>query len=165
MARGINKVILVGNAGIDPEVRNMPSGGMVANIRLATSESWTDKGGEKQEKTEWHRIVFFGKLAEIVSQYVTKGQQIYIEGALRTRKWQDKDGRDQYTTEVVANEMQMLGGRASGSSSHDDNNQNNERNNERQQNQRPAQKKGVGAPKSNPPADNWEGDFDSDIPF
>ena len=112
MARGVNKVILVGNLGKDPEVRYSPSGGAVANITLATSESWKDKtSGEKQEKTEWHRVVFFGRLAEIAGEYLKKGAQVYIEGRLQTRKWQDKEGKDRYTTEIVANEMQMLGSR------------------------------------------------------
>ncbi len=112
MARGINKVILVGNLGVDPETRYMPSGAAVTNIRIATSESWKDKQtGEQQERTEWHRVVFFGKVAEIAAEYLRKGSQVYIEGALRTRKWQGQDGQDRYTTEIVANEMQMLGGR------------------------------------------------------
>ena len=112
MARGVNKVILVGNLGKDPEVRYAPGGGAVTNITLATSESWKDKNsGEKQEKTEWHRVVFFGKLAEIAGEYLKKGSQIYVEGRLQTRKWQDKEGKDRYTTEVVAGEMQMLGSR------------------------------------------------------
>jgi len=111
MAKGINKVILVGNIGKDPETRHMPSGGAVVNLTLATSENWTDKSGEKQDRTEWHRLVIFGKLAEIAAEYVRKGTQLYIEGSLRTRKWQDKEGRDQYTTEIVVNELQMLGGR------------------------------------------------------
>lgn len=113
MARGVNKVILVGNLGRDPEVRYSPSGQAVANVTIATSESWKDKNtGEKQERTEWHRIVFFGRLAEIAGEYLKKGSQIYVEGRLQTRKWQDKEGQDRYTTEVVANEMQMLGSRA-----------------------------------------------------
>jgi single stranded DNA-binding protein (ssb) len=121
MARGINKVILVGNLGFDPETRYMPSGGAVTNLRIATSENWNDKtSGEKQERTEWHRVVLFGKLAEIGAQYLRKGQQVYIEGSLRTRKWQDKDGKDQYSTEIVANDMQMLGGRAGGQSADSD---------------------------------------------
>ena len=112
MARGINKVILVGHLGKDPEVRYSPNGGAVANITLATSESWKDKtSGEKQERTEWHRVVFFGRLAEIAGEYLKKGAQIYVEGRLQTRKWQDKEGKDRYTTEIVANEMQMLGSR------------------------------------------------------
>lgn len=111
MARGVNKVILIGNLGQDPEVRYMPSGGAVANVRLATSESWKDKtSGEQQERTEWHTVVFFNKLAEIVGEYLKKGSQVYVEGSLRTRKWQ-KDGVDRYSTEIVASEMQMLGGR------------------------------------------------------
>jgi len=112
MARGVNKVILVGNLGKDPEVRYSPNGGAVANITIATSESWKDKTtGEKQEKTEWHRVVFFGRLAEIAGEYLKKGAQIYVEGRLQTRKWQDKEGKDRYTTEIVAGEMQMLGSR------------------------------------------------------
>ncbi|MDH5436408.1 MAG: single-stranded DNA-binding protein [Gammaproteobacteria bacterium] len=112
MARGVNKVILVGNLGKDPEVRYMPSGGAVTNVTLATSEQWKDKqSGEKRENTEWHRIVFFGRLAEIAGEYLKKGSQIYVEGRLQTRKWQGQDGQDRYTTEIVANEMQMLGGR------------------------------------------------------
>jgi single-strand DNA-binding protein len=109
MARGINKVILVGNLGVDPEVRYMPSGSAITNIRLATSETWKDKdSGEAQERTEWHRIVFFNRLAEIAGEYLKKGSKVYVEGSLRTRKWQDKDGQDRYTTEIVAKEMQML---------------------------------------------------------
>ncbi len=115
MARGINKVILVGNLGNDPEVRATNTGSRVATISIATSESWMDKNtGQRQEKTEWHRVVFFNRLAEIVEQYLTKGSQVYVEGRLQTRKWQDKDGQDKYTTEVVANEMQMLGGKGGG---------------------------------------------------
>ncbi|MBI2993384.1 MAG: single-stranded DNA-binding protein [Gammaproteobacteria bacterium] len=116
MARGINKVILIGNLGDDPEVRYTAGGAAVANIRLATSESWKDKeSGEKQERTEWHRVVFFGRLAEIVAEYLKKGSQVYVEGSLRTNKWQDKSGNDRYTTEIIASEMQMLGGRGGGS--------------------------------------------------
>ena len=115
MARGINKVILVGNLGNDPDVRYTQSGAAVANVSIATSESWKDKTtGEQQDRTEWHRVVFFGRLAEIVSEYLKKGSQIYVEGRLQTRKWQDKEGIDRYTTEIVANEMQMLGGRGGG---------------------------------------------------
>lgn len=114
MARGINKVILVGNLGADPETRYTASGAAVTNIRLATSESWRDKqSGETQERTEWHRVVFFNRLAEIAGEYLRKGRQVYIEGSIRTRKWQDQSGQDRYTTEVVANEMQMLGSRDS----------------------------------------------------
>lgn len=116
MAKGINKVILIGNLGADPEVRYMPSGGAVANINVATSETWKDKqSGENQERTEWHRVVFFNRLAEIVGEYLRKGSKIYVEGSLRTRKWQDQNGTDRYTTEIVANEMQMLDSRGGSS--------------------------------------------------
>jgi single-strand DNA-binding protein len=115
MARGINKVILVGNLGKDPETRYMPSGSAVTNLTLATSESWKDKQtGEAQERTEWHKIAMFGRLAEIAAEYLRKGSQVYIEGKLRTRKWQDKEGKDRWTTEIVADEMQMLGGKGGG---------------------------------------------------
>src|SRR6201998_3220078 len=112
MARGVNKVILVGNLGADPETRAMPSGATVANLRIATSESWRDKtSGEQQERTECHRVPLFGRLAEIASEYLRKVSQVYIEGSLRTRKWQDKQGQERYSTEIVGNELQMLGGR------------------------------------------------------
>ena len=112
MARGINKVILIGNLGQDPETRTMPSGMTVANLRIATSENWKDKQtGEQKERTEWHTVACFGRLGEIAGEYLRKGSQVYIEGSLRTRKWQDKEGKDRYTTEVIADEMQMLGGR------------------------------------------------------
>ena len=114
MARGINKALLIGNLGADPEVRYTAGGSAVANVRLATAESWRDKdSGEQQERTEWHRVVFFGRLAEIVGEYLRKGSQVYVEGRIQTRKWQDRDGNDRYSTEIVANEMQMLGGRSS----------------------------------------------------
>lgn len=112
MSKGINKVIIIGNLGKDPEMKYTASGAAIANITVATSETWNDKqSGEKQEKTEWHRIVAFGRLAEIMGEYIQKGSQVYIEGKLQTRKWQDKDGNDRYTTEVVARDMQMLGGK------------------------------------------------------
>jgi single-strand DNA-binding protein len=115
MARGINKVILVGNLGADPDTRYMPSGKAVTNIRIATSESWKDKQtGDQQERTEWHSVVLFDKLGEIAAEYLRKGSQVFIEGSLRTRKWQDKEGKDRYTTEIVARDMQMLGGRGGG---------------------------------------------------
>jgi len=115
MARGVNKVILVGNLGADPETRSMPSGMTVTNIRIATSESWKDKAsGAQQERTEWHSIALFGKLGEIAAEYLRKGSQVFIEGKLRTRKWQDKQGNDRYTTEIIADNMQMLGGRGGG---------------------------------------------------
>ena len=147
MARGVNKVILVGNLGKDPEVRYMPNGNAVANITLATSESWKDKtSGEQQEKTEWHRIVMFRRLGEIAGEYLKKGSQVYIEGKLQTRKWQDNSGNDRYTTEIVANEMQMLGSRGGGGS---------------------AGFSGDSAPAQSAPAPAPApaGDFDDDIPF
>ncbi|MCC2607712.1 single-stranded DNA-binding protein [Planctobacterium marinum] len=113
-SRGINKVIIVGNLGQNPEVKYMPNGNAVTNISVATSESWKDQQGQLQERTEWHRIVMFRKLAEIAGQYLQKGSQVYIEGKLQTRKWQDQNGQDRYTTEIVADNMQMLGGRQGG---------------------------------------------------
>ena len=110
----VNKVILIGNLGRDPEVRYMPEGGAVTNISIATTDTWKDKSGEKQERTEWHRVAFFGRLAEIAGEYLKKGSQVYVEGALRTRKWQDKEGQERYTTEIVASEMRMLGRREGG---------------------------------------------------
>jgi single-strand DNA-binding protein len=149
MARGVNKVILVGNLGKDPEVRYMPNGNAVANITLATSESWKDKQtGEQQEKTEWHRIVMFRRLGEIAGEYLKKGSQVYIEGKLQTRKWQDNSGNDRYTTEIVANEMQMLGGRGGGSTGFS-------------ADSAPASK---AAPAPAPAAAGAD-DFDDDIPF
>ena len=113
MARGINKVILIGNLGADPETRAMPSGTTVANLRIATSESWRDKQtGEQQERTEWHRVALFGRLAEIAGEYLRKGSQVYIEGSLRTRKYQDKQGNERYSTEIIGSDLQMLGGRS-----------------------------------------------------
>lgn len=118
MARGINKVILIGNLGADPEVRYMPSGSAVATLNLATSESWKDKqSGETVEKTEWHRVVCYNRLGEIAGEYLRKGSKVYIEGGLRTEKWQDKDGQERYTTKIIAREMQMLDGRGAGGSS------------------------------------------------
>jgi single-strand DNA-binding protein len=115
MARGVNKVILVGNLGKDPETRYMPSGSAVTNLRIATTEAWKDKqSGEQQERTEWHSVAMFGRLAEIAAEYLRKGSQVYVEGKLRTRKWQDKEGKDRYTTEIVADEMQMLGSKGGG---------------------------------------------------
>lgn len=149
MARGVNKVILIGNLGRDPEVRYSPNGGAIANITLATSESWKDKNtGEQVDKTEWHRVVFFRRLAEIVGEYLKKGSKVYIEGKLQTRKWQDKEGNDRYTTEVVANEMQMLDSRG-GSTSYN-------------QDEAPAAQS---APQSAPQEPAPAGDFDDDIPF
>ena len=121
MARGVNKVILVGNLGADPETRYTAGGSAVTNVRLATTDSWKDKqSGEQQERTEWHRVVFWGRLAEICAEYLRKGSQIYVEGRIQTRKWQDKDGQDRWSTEIVGNEMQMLGGRGGGQSAPQD---------------------------------------------
>ena len=115
MARGVNKVIIVGNCGQDPETRFMPSGGAVTNLSIATSESWKDKNtGDQQERTEWHRVTFYNRLAEIAGEYVKKGSKLYVEGSLRTRKWQAQDGQDRYTTEIIASEMQMLDTRVGG---------------------------------------------------
>jgi single-strand DNA-binding protein len=115
MSRGVNKVIIVGNLGKDPETRYMPSGSAVTNLSVATTEAWKDKqSGDQQERTEWHKVAMFGRLAEIAAEYLRKGSQVYIEGKLRTRKWQDKEGKDRYTTEIVADEMQMLGSKGGG---------------------------------------------------
>lgn len=117
MARGLNKVMIMGNLGTDPEVRYMPNGGAVTNIRVATSESWKDKQtGEKQERTEWHRIVLYNRLAEIAAQYLRKGSRVFVEGAIRTNKWQDQSGNDRYTTEIIANSMQLMDSKGSGGS-------------------------------------------------
>jgi single-strand DNA-binding protein len=152
MARGINKVILVGNLGADPDTRYMPSGKAVTNIRIATSESWKDKQtGDQQERTEWHTVVLFDKLGEIAAEYLRKGSQVYIEGSLRTRKWQDKEGKDRYSTEIVARDMQMLGGRGGGGGG-------GERSEARSS--RPAGEERAAAPVSND-----SGEFDDDIPF
>ena len=158
MARGVNKVILIGNLGRDPEVRYSPSGQAIANATLATSESWKDKTtGEKQEKTEWHRVVFFGRLAEIAGEYLKKGSQVFVEGRLQTRKWQDKDGQDRYTTEIVANEMQMLGSRGGAGQPSSDFNQ------DAPQNESGAgQGKAASVPKKPATAG---AEFDDDIPF
>ncbi len=156
MARGVNKVILIGNLGQDPEVKYMPNGGAVTNVTIATSESWKDKNtGEQKEKTEWHRVVFFQRLAEIVGEYLKKGSKVYIEGKLQTRKWQDQSGNDRYTTEIVANEMQMLDSRGGGGG------------NGGNFNQSSGQSSGA-APQQQPaaaPAGGGMGDFDDDIPF
>jgi single-strand DNA-binding protein len=147
MARGINKVIIVGNLGNDPETKYMPSGGAVTNLSVATNESWKDKQtGEQKDRTEWHRVAMFGRLAEISAEYLRKGSQVYIEGKLRTRKWQDQQGNDRYTTEIIADEMQMLGGRGG------------------------APSVGGGGPAPSGPSQGGGGpgpaeDFDDDIPF
>ena len=143
MARGVNKVIVVGNLGQDPDTRYMPSGSAVTNLRVATNESWKDKQtGEQKDRTEWHNVAMFGRLAEIAAEYLRKGSQVYIEGKLRTRKWQDRDGNDRYTTEIIADEMQMLGSRSGGGA--------------------PAMSEA--APPSAPARASGD-DFDDDIPF
>ena len=123
MAGGVNKVILVGNLGADPDMRYTPSGAGVCEFRLATNETWTDKNGQKQERTEWHRVVVWGKRGEVCSKYLSKGRQVYVEGRLRTRSWEDKEGNKRYTTEIIANDVQFLGGREGGDGrrSRDDN--------------------------------------------
>jgi single-strand DNA-binding protein len=159
MARGINKVILVGNLGADPDTRYMPSGKAVTNIRIATSESWKDRQtGDQQERTEWHSIVLYDKLGEIAAEYLRKGSQVYIEGALRTRKWQDKEGKDRYTTEIIAREMQMLGGRGGagggGGSAGGGGGEG----------RAPSRSPATGEDRGPPPSTSDEG-FDDDIPF
>lgn len=153
--RGVNKVILIGNLGRNPEVRYTANGGAIANITLATSEAWKDKNtGEQQERTEWHRVVFFGRLGEIAGEYLKKGSKIYVEGRLQTRKWQGQDGQDRYTTEIIANEMQMLDRITGGSAPYEDSETTN---------------RGVASSPSNPPAHSpppaTDGDFEDDIPF
>ncbi len=156
MARGINKVILIGNLGADPEVRYMPSGGAVANLRLATTEAWKDRQtGDQQERTEWHRVVCFGRLGEVAGEYLRKGSKVYIEGKLQTRKWQGQDGQDRYTTEIVASDMQMLDSRG-GASNYQEPTEG--------QWEQPAQRSSPQPPPSGP-ASQPPGDFDDDIPF
>ena len=157
MARGVNKVILVGNLGKDPESRYMPNGKAVTNFSVATSESWKDKQtGEQREQTEWHNIVMYERLAEIAAEYLKKGSQVYLEGRLRTRKWQDKEGRDRYTTENIANEMQMLGSRGGGAGGGDFGGGGESR-------ARPAPA-GAGGGRA-PVTESGPGEFDDDIPF
>ena len=169
MARGINKVIIVGNCGQDPETRYLPSGGAVTNMSLATSEAWKDKNtGEQQERTEWHKVVFFNRLGEIAGEYLKKGSKVYVEGSLRTRKWQGQDGSDRYTTEIVASEMQMLdsrGGQEGGGGGGYQQNrpqQNQGQQNQGQQNQGQQQQQNQ-APKQQAP--QGMDSFDDDIPF
>lgn len=163
MARGVNKVILIGNVGADPEIRYMPSGGAVASLTLATTETWKDKQtGEKQERTEWHRISCFNRLGEIAGEYVKKGSRIYIEGSLRTRKWQDAQGQDRYTTEIIASEMQLL-----------DSRNNNYNNQDESQGYAPAFQQNTAPTSSARPAQQNENananavlsELDDDIPF
>jgi single-strand DNA-binding protein len=159
----VNKVIIVGNLGKDPETRYMPSGDAMTNITVATTDTWKDKQGEKQERTEWHRVVFFGKLAEIAGEYLKKGRAVYVEGALRTRKWQGQDGQDRYTTEIVASEMQMLGGRggAGGDSGGDSGGWSGGDDAPRTSSRKPAAS-GTAAPAAAPGSFD---DLDDDIPF
>jgi single-strand DNA-binding protein len=162
MARGINKVILIGNLGGDPEVKYTAGGSAVTNVTIATSENWKDKTtGENQERTEWHRVVFFGKLAEIAGEYLKKGSQVYVEGRLQTRKWQDKEGQDRYTTEIVANEMQMLGGRGGGGAAAGSSMENSNR---AASGEAPAAR-AAGSRSSGSKAAAAVEDFDDDIPF
>jgi single-strand DNA-binding protein len=174
MARGVNKVILIGNVGQDPEVKYMPSGGAVTNISVATSESWKDKNtGQMQERTEWHRVVMFNRLGEIAGEFLRKGSKVYIEGSLRTRKWQGQDGTDRYTTEIVADQMQMLDGRGEGANTGgqggynapQENYNQAPQNNYNQQsnfnNQRPQNQGGYSNQTPPPSMDS----FDDDIPF
>jgi len=163
----VNKVILIGHLGKDPEVRYMPNGEAVANVTLATSETWKDKGGEKQEKTEWHNIVFFRRLAEIVGEYLKKGSQIYVEGKITTEKWQDKEGKDRYTTKIIANEMKMLGGKSSGGNSFEVvESGRNEPSNSRPNKSTGAASSNEAAPEKSTSAQGRSFDnFDDDIPF
>jgi single-strand DNA-binding protein len=152
MARGVNKVILVGNLGQDPESRTTPGGTTVTNIRVATTDSWTDKAsGEKKEQTEWHTVVMWSRLGEIAAEYLRKGSQVYIEGRLQTRKWQDKQGNDRYSTEIVASDMQMLGGRGGGGGA--------------MQETRDTREGGTKAAAAAPAGAGAGADFDDDIPF
>ena len=155
MARSVNKVILIGNLGQDPEVRFTPSGAAVCNVSLATTESWKDReSGERQEKTEWHRLVFFGRLAEIVGEYLNKGSQIYAEGRLQTHKWQDQSGGDRYTTEIIVSDMRMLGNKQTGFTQYDKSSAGGDAT----PNQSADKQKAPERPSSGP-------DFDDDIPF
>ena len=169
MARGVNKVILVGNLGADPETRYTASGSAVTNIRLATTDSWRDKqSGERQERTEWHRVVFFSRLAEIAAEYLRKGSQCYIEGQIRTRKWQGQDGQDRYSTEVVASDMQMLGGRGGGSGgSRDEGAGGRDRASSSAWpgDEQPAAEPASGSDPPSRPGAGPSDDFDDDIPF
>jgi single-strand DNA-binding protein len=155
----VNKVILIGNLGRDPETRYMPDGGAITNISVATTDVWKDKNGEKQEKTEWHRVAFFGKLAEIAGEYLKKGSQVYVEGRLQTRKWQDKEGVDKYTTEIVADRMQMLGSRQGMGGGGAD------REAPAERESAPARGAGAAKPAAAKAAGGKFDDFEDDIPF
>lgn len=178
-SRGVNKVILVGNLGNDPEIRYMPNGNAVANLSIATSESWKDQQGNMQERTEWHRVTMYRRLAEVAGEYLKKGSQVYLEGKLQTRKWQDQQGQDRYTTEIIADQMQMLGGRGDGAgqgqsggyqqrpqspnagSQHGGGQNQGGYQQQPNANQRPAQNQG----NQPPPMAEPDFDFDDDIPF
>lgn len=177
MSRGVNRVIIIGNLGNDPEVRYMPTGGAVANITVATSESWTDKQtNEKKEHTEWHKVVFHGRLAEVAGEYLRKGSKVYLEGKLKTRKWQDQQGVERYTTEIIANEMQMLDGKQDGQ--HTAQQQRPAPQQQMQQQQRQQPQQGFNQPRQAPPQ-GYQGqmpqqpynqqpppiDFDDQMPF
>ncbi|WP_018984404.1 single-stranded DNA-binding protein [Salinimonas chungwhensis] len=184
-SRGVNKVILVGNLGNDPEVRYMPNGNAVANLSLATSESWKDQQGQLQERTEWHRLTMYRRLAEVAGEYLKKGSQIYVEGKLQTRKWQDQQGQDRYTTEIIVDQMQMLGGRSEGGNQggyqRQQSNQGNQGGYQQQPGQQQNQNQGYsnapnqggnpsgqnnqGGQNSKPPMAEPDFDFDDDIPF
>ena len=162
MARGVNKVILLGNLGADPETRYTASGSAVTNIRMATTDSWRDKqSGERQERTEWHRVVFFGRLAEIAAEYLRKGSQCYVEGQIRTNKWQGQDGQDRYSTEIIAAEMQLLGGRGSGGGAAPPS----RRREEDSGSAWPGGGQGGSAPAAPASSSGPPDDFDDDIPF
>ena len=169
MARGVNKVILVGNLGNDPEVRYMPSGGAVANVSVATTDGWRDKAsGERQERTEWHRVVLFGRLGEIAGEYLRKGSKVYVEGRLQTRKWQGQDGQDRYSTEIVANDLQMLDSRGGGGGNYDPASQSQGHYENRpppNQGGAPSGARSGNAPPPPPPAPPAPEEFDDDIPF
>jgi single-strand DNA-binding protein len=170
MARGINKVILIGHLGQDPEVRALPSGSSIANLRIATTESWKDKqSGEFKEQTEWHTVVLFGRTAEVAAEYLKKGSQVFIEGRLRTRKWQDKTGNDRYSTEIVGNDMQMLGGRGQGGGGGGEGGRQAHggggRDAGRGAGAAAANTSGASSEFSDAPATSTEHDFDDDIPF
>jgi single-strand DNA-binding protein len=169
MARGINKVILIGHLGQDPEVRALPSGSSIANLRIATTESWKDKqSGEFKEQTEWHTVVLFGRTAEVAAEYLKKGSQVFIEGRLRTRKWQDKTGNDRYSTEIVGNDMQMLGGRGQGGGGGGEGGRQGHASGAREAGRgagAAAPSGGGGSEFSDAPATSTEHDFDDDIPF
>ncbi len=152
----VNKVILIGNLGRDPEIRYLPSGDAIANLRIATTENWKDKNGDKQEATEWHTVVFFGRQAEVCGQYLKKGSSIYVEGSLRTRKWQGQDGQDRYSTEIRGDRMQMLGGRSGGSADYEA---------PREEARRPPSDSGAGKPAGGSGTGSGFDDLDDDIPF